>query len=102
MDRALKRGAPAESLLTVKRELISRPVTESIKESGGKKDPDKYDSILVRAVLIITEMCRSLSKYGRETWADEWGEAIMKFMDLCAERVAGKTLAQHKNHQLVR
>ena len=64
VDHALKRGAPPESLLTVKSELITKPVAESIKNSEGKKDPDKYDGILVRAVLIITEMCRSLSKYG--------------------------------------
>jgi hypothetical protein len=102
VDHALKRGAPPESLLTVKSELITNPVTESIKQSDGRKDPVKYDSILVRAVLIITEMCRSLNKYGRESWAEAWGDALMKFMDLCAERITGKTLSQQKNHQLVR
>lgn len=87
VDHALKRGAPPESLMTVKSELITRPVAESIKQSGGKKDPDKYDSILVRAVLIITEMCRSLSKYGRESWAEAWGDALEKLMELAVKRV---------------
>ena len=87
VDHALKRGAPPESLLTVKSELITKPVAESIKNSEGKKDPDKYDGILVRAVLIITEMCRSLSKYGPETWAEAWGEAFEKLMQYAIERV---------------
>lgn len=102
VDYALKRGAPPESLLTVKSELITKPVAESIKQSGGRKDPDKYDSILVKAVLIITEMCRSLNKYGRETWAEAWGEALVKLMNFCAERVAGRTLVQDKERQLER
>lgn len=86
VDHALKRGAPPESLLTVKSELITKPVAESIKQSGGKKEPDKYDSILVRAVLIIAEICRSLSKYGRETWADAWGNALEKLILYAVER----------------
>lgn len=86
VDHALKRGAPPESLMTVKSELITKPVAESIKQSGGRNEPYKYDSILVRAVLIITEMCRSLSKYGRESWAEAWGDALEKLMQYAAER----------------
>ena len=92
VDHALKRGAPPESLMTVKRELITKPVAESIKQSGGRKEPDKYDSILVRAVLIITEMCRSLNKYGRESWAEAWGEALTKLMDLATEKISWKAI----------
>jgi len=87
VDHALKHGAPPESLLTVKSELITKPVAESIKQSDGRKDPDKYDSILVRAVLIITEMCRVLNKHGRESWAEAWGQALTKLMDMAIERV---------------
>ncbi len=47
-------------------------------------------------------MCRSLRKYGRETWAEAWGDALMKFMDYCTERIYGKTLAQIDNRQMER
>ena len=47
----------------------------------------KYNSILIRAIAIITEMCRSLSKYGPETWAEAWGEALEKLMQYAIERV---------------
>ena len=99
VDHALKRGAPPESLLTVKSELIIKPVAESIKQSGGKKDSDKYDSIIIKAVLIITEMCRSLNKYGRETWAEAWGEALEKLVKLAVERAGIMVINPVKEHR---
>lgn len=87
VDAAIKRGAPRDSLMTVKHELISKPATESIKESGGKSDPEKNNSILVRAIAIITEMCRILSGRSRETWAEAWGDALTKLMEMAVERI---------------
>lgn len=87
VDIAIRRGAPRESLMTVKHELISKPAAESIQESGGQNDPRKYNSILARAIAVIIEMCRSLSKYGPETWAEAWGNALEKLMQYAAERV---------------
>ena len=72
MWHAYQRGAPREGLITAKRELISKPVVESIAATGDKSDPDKYNSILIRAVSIVVEMCRILRKEGRETWAEAW------------------------------
>ena len=83
---AYRNGAPKESLITVKKELISKPVAESIKESGGKSDLRKYNSILVRAIAIVAEMCRLLSKQGREVWAEAWGRALEKMMQFAIER----------------
>jgi len=97
VDHAVKRGAPPDSLLTVRRELITKPAAESIKRSGGSKAPDKYDSILVRAVLMITEMCRTLNRYGRETWAEAWGEALEKLMQLAVERIDFRINGQVRN-----
>ena len=57
------------------------------------------DSILVRAIAIVVEMCRLLSKQGRETWAEAWGDALMKFMEYCTERVSGSTLVRYENRQ---
>jgi hypothetical protein len=99
---AYRNGAPKEGLITVKRELISKPAAESIKEAGGKGDPEKYNSILVRAIAIVAEMCRLLSKQGRETWAEAWGDALIKFIDYCKERASGSTLVRYKNRQMER
>lgn len=99
---AYQRGAPKESLLTVKRELVSKPVAMSVKETAGKSNPEKYNTILSRAILIVREMCSILRKEGRETWAEAWGEALMKFMNYCTERISGKTLARIDNRQMER
>ena len=90
MWHAYQRGAPRKGLMTAKRELISKPVAESIAAAGGKSDPDKYNNILARAISIIKEMCRILSREGRDTWAEAWGKAITKLMDMATERLAGR------------
>lgn len=82
---AYQRGAPKESLMTVKKELISKPVAVSIKESGGNNDPAKYNSILVRAIAIIAEMCRILRRESRETWAEAWGKVLTKLMEMAVQ-----------------
>lgn len=89
---AYQRSAPREGLMTAKRELISKPVAESIAAAGGKSDTEKYNSILVRAISIVKEMCRILSREGRDTWAEAWGKAITKLMDMATERLAGRVV----------
>lgn len=84
---AYRRGAPKEGLMAVKQELITKPVAESLKASGGKSDPDKYNSILARAIEIVAEMCRILMRKNRDTWAEAWGEALTKLMDMAVERI---------------
>ena len=84
---AYRNGAPRESLVTVKKELISKPAVESIKAADGKSDPEKYNSILVRAIAIVAEMCRLLSRQGRETWAEAWGKALTKLMDMAIKSI---------------
>ena len=74
------------------KKLISKPAAESIKEAGGKSNPGKYNSILVRAIAIVAEMCRLLSKQGRETWAEAWGKALTKLMDMATEQLAGRRI----------
>ena len=99
VDHALKRGAPPESLLAVKSELITKPVSESIKKFDGKREPDKYDSIIIKAILIITEMCRSMSKYGRESWAEAWGNTLEKLMQYAIERAGLRIYDPVKDRQ---
>ena len=48
----------------------------------------RYNSILVRAIAVITEMCRLLSGRSRETWAEAWGNGLIKLMDMATEKVA--------------
>lgn len=84
---AYQRGAPKESLMTVKTELISKPAVDSIREEGGAKDPVKYNIILTRAVLIVREMYSLLRRDGRETWAEAWGKALSRLMEMAVERL---------------
>lgn len=92
MWNAYHRGAPKDGLMTAKQELISKPVAESIAAAGGKSDPDKYNSILGKAISIVKEMCRILSREGRETWAEAWGKALTKLMDMATERLVGRSV----------
>ncbi len=101
VDRAVKRGAPKESLVTVKHELITKPVRESIERSENS-DPSLFRDILTRAIMILACMLKELERADRKTWASAWGDALMRFMDYCAERVAGRTLVQVKERQIER
>ena len=101
VDHAVRYGAPKESLMTVKRELITKPVKESA-ECLENNDPSAFRDILTKAILILTRMLRELDHYSRETWASVWGDALMKFMDYCAEIITDKTIVKGKKHQLLR
>jgi len=37
-------------------------------------------------------MCRLLSRQGRETWAEAWGKALTKLMDMATEQLAGRRI----------
>lgn len=65
----------------------------------GKREPDKYDSIIIKAILIITEMCRSMSKYGRESWAEAWGNTLEKLMQYAIERAGLRIYDPVKDRQ---
>jgi len=87
---ALMNGAPKESLIAVKKELISKPAAESIRESGGKSDPAKYNTIIARAIVIIAEMCRLLKRESHETWAEVWRKALTKLMEMAMQNVGNR------------
>lgn len=46
-----------------------------------------------------SEMCRVLNKHGRESWAEAWGQALTKLMDLAVERVKQRTVYQEISTQ---
>lgn len=73
--------------ISVKKELISKPAADSIKESGGKSNPEKYNRIIARGIVIIAEMCRLLKRESRDTWAEVWGTALTKLMDMAIQNV---------------
>ena len=81
---------------TVKQELITKPVKESIGQSENR-NLLAFRDILTRAVLILARMLKELEYADRETWASAWGDALMKLMNYCAKKVAGMTLVQDKN-----
>ena len=98
VDRAVRRGAPKGSLVTVKQELITKPVRESVERSDNS-DPSLFRDILARAIMILARMLKELERADRKTWASAWGDALMKFIGCCSEMVSGKSLAQDINRQ---
>ena len=97
--RALMNGAPKEGLITVKKELISKPAAESIRESGGKSDPEKYNSIIARGIVIIAEMCRLLKRESHETWAEVWGKALTKLMEVAIQNVGDRVYRKERERE---
>ena len=92
-------GAPKEGLITVKKELISKPAAESIRESGGKSDPEKYNSIIARGIVIIAEMCRLLKRESHETWAEVWGKALTKLMEVAIQNVGDRVYRKERERE---
>lgn len=101
VDRAARHGVPRESIMTVKHELVTKPTAESIKLSGND-NPSRFREILTRAVLILARMLKELERSDRETWARAWGDALMKFMDYCAEKVSSHMVIADKDRHYVR
>lgn len=89
-------GAPKESLISVKKELISKPAADSIKESGGKSDSEKYNRIIARGIVIIAEMCRLLKRESFETWSEIWGSNLNRLIKVAKENVGDRVWKQNR------
>lgn len=87
---ALMEGAPKKGLIETKKELISKPVAESIKESGGKNNPEMYNKIIAKAIMVITEMSRLLKRESRETWTEVWGGSLSKLIDVAKSNIGDR------------
>lgn len=44
-------------------------------------------------------MCRSMSKYGRESWAEAWGNTLEKLMQYAIERAGLRIYDPVKDRQ---
>ena len=96
INRARSRGVPEERLMYVKRELIIKPVSRSVKESGGKRDPLTFRNILAKGVKVFLTMLKELNREGPETWAKAWGEALDGFMKYCMEKSTGIVIKKQR------
>ncbi len=92
INQARARGVPEDSLMYVKRELITLPVQRSVKKSNRKKDPISFRNILARGVKVLLTMLKELKYEDRSTWANAWGDAIGKFMEFCIAKATGMDL----------
>ena len=95
MRLAAARQIPRESMMEVKRTLINEPVRQSISKSAGKREPEKYRVILIRAIQVVKQMFRYTDRMGREDWAKAWGEALGELMVLCIQLVTGLDMTKH-------
>ena len=95
MRLAAARRIPRESMMEVKRTLINEPVRQSISKSTGKREPEKYRVILLRAIQAVKQMFRYTDRMGREDWAKAWGEALGELMALCIQLVTGLDMTKY-------
>ena len=89
MIRAQASGVPRESMMKVKKRLITDPVRESRARAGGKSDPPAFQRIIAGAIKVVSIMLKRSERYPKEKWLDAWGKALNEFMDFCIERAAG-------------
>ncbi|MGX8773507.1 MAG: hypothetical protein ACSW8G_00460 [Bacillota bacterium] len=87
VDNAKRRGVPKESLMIVKRELVTMPIRRSEKKGVREKRPNVFRDVLAFAVKVLRTMIKEVDRADRETWASAWGEAIMEFMNFCMDKV---------------
>ena len=97
--RARSLGVTKASLLETKRQLITRPVSESITKSNGRKDPVSFQTILIKAVNVLTIMVRHSGYMSRDKWAKAWGEALCEFISACIELATGLEPRYNHSHE---
>ena len=78
-------GIPEENMKMVKTELVTTPVSASIEQSKGAKDPQAFNEILLKAVKTLVVMVSKSNKMDPETRRRAWGEALKTFIEVCAE-----------------
>ena len=78
-------GIPEENMKMVKTELVTKPVSASIEQSKGAKDPQAFNEILLKAVKTLVVMVSKSNKMDPETRRKAWGEALKTFIEACAE-----------------
>jgi MobA/MobL family. len=78
-------GIPEENMKMVKTELVTKPVSASIEQSKGAKDPQAFNEILLKAVKTLVVMVSKSNKMDPETRRRAWGEALKTFIEACAE-----------------
>ena len=98
--QAMEMRVPKQSLLEVKRQLITQPVRESITRSNGKKNPISFRSILGKAVNTLNFMLRQRRYMSRDDWMKAWGEALGEFIKECIKLATGTRLSsrEHSEH----
>ena len=78
-------GIPEENMKMVKTGLVTKPVSASIEQSKGAKDPQTFNEILLKAVKTLVVMVSKSNKMDPETRRKAWGEALKTFIEACAE-----------------
>ncbi|MBR0456792.1 MAG: MobA/MobL family protein [Firmicutes bacterium] len=87
INKAKARGVSKDSLMSVKQELIVKPVGESVRKSGSRRDPVTFRNILANGVKILTVMLKELHREGPQVWEKAWGDALDSFMKFCKQKL---------------
>lgn len=97
VDLARAYRVPRESLIIVKRRLVTEPIRESRRASQGKHDAVAFRNILAGATKILGTMVSRSKRMPGEEWYKAWVEFLEEFITFCMELVLGRDL--HKQSQ---
>ena len=102
MIRAQASGVPRESMINVKKRLITEPVKESKARSGGKSDPSVFQRIIAGGIKVVSIMLKRSERYPKDKWLKAWGNALDEFIDACIQLATGIDIRQRTERSKVR
>lgn len=84
--------APKERLLELKKELVSLPFSELMKESKEQRSPEKFRKALEGAVRTIKAMVLTLRKEPKSRLKELWSERFRDLINYCKEKASSVVL----------
>ena len=102
VDLARAWRVPQDSLLAVKRKLVTEPIRQSRTKTQGKYDAYAFRNILFGATKVLGVMISRSRKLPSEEWYKAWVEFLDEFITFCMELVFGKDLHSRQPYEMMR
>lgn len=78
--------APKEKLFELKKDLVSAPFSEIMKEPKEKRTPEKFKKVLADAARTLKAMVITLRKEPRSRLKEIWGELFGELLNYCKRK----------------
>ncbi len=92
VDVARSMRLPQESMLIVKKRLITEPIRHSKAQAGGKHDHNAFCNSLYGAVKVLGAMLSRTKRMSGQDYKAAWIDRIDEFITICMELVFGVEL----------